>query len=459
MNAEDTPSQSASLRKTQEAQSEPAVFEVPDSGIQAWCTVVGSWLVLFSTFGFAYAFGVFEDFYVRVYLSHRSPSSISWIGSVQLMLPYFLAPFVGKVFDDGGFHKLEMAGGLIFAFCVFMLSLAKPQQYYQVPFDVMNLGFNYESTSQIFLAQGIGMGIGIALTFLPSITILYHHFKRHRALASGIALSGSSIGAAIFPIVLKQENLLYLHLIPRLGFATAIRVSGAVLTPCLVVGNLLMRTRVPPKPQRPSTAETMERVKSFFADPPYVWCILGFFLGFIGLYFPVVYIQLFSLQHGIDPSIAFYSVTMLNASGTLFRLFGTHWADIYGPFTFAVICSLGAGAMMWAMLGVHNTASLVIISLLYGTFYSTWLALGFPCMASLAKGPEEIGLRGGVGLIGALLGEGFHWIRPIAFSAVTGLTDHRQWQSVPQVVLSWHIFIIRARLAIGVCNKGMDRKK
>ncbi|KAJ6473856.1 MFS general substrate transporter [Mycena sanguinolenta] len=362
MNAEDTPSQSASLRKTQDAQPEPAVFEVPDSGFQAYDA---SWLVLFSTFGFAYAFGVFEDFYVRVYLSDPSPSSISWIGSVQLMLPYFLAPFVGK----------------------------------------------------IFLAQGIGMGIGIALTFLPSITILSHHFKRHRALASGIALSGSSIGAAIFPIVLKEENLLYLH-IPHLGFATAIRVSGAVLKPCLVVGNLLMRTHLPPKPQRLSIAEAMERAKSFFADPPYVWCILGFFLGFIGLYFPVVYIQLFSLQHGINPSIAFYSVTMLNASGTLFRLFGTHWADIYGPFTFAVICSLG----VWAMLGM---------------------------IGALISAPIQ----------GALLGEGFHWIRPIAFSAVTGLTDHRQWQSVPQVVLSWHIFIIRARLAIGVCNKGMDRKK
>lgn len=44
------------------------------------------------------------------------------------------------------------------------------------------------------------MGIGLGLTFVPSMSILVMHFERRRALASGIALSGSSIGAVVFPI-------------------------------------------------------------------------------------------------------------------------------------------------------------------------------------------------------------------------------------------------------------------
>jgi hypothetical protein len=54
-----------------------------------------------------------------------------------------------------------------------MLSLAKPHQYYQ-----------------IFLAQGIGMGIGMGLLFLPAISVTSHYFRKRRAAAMGVVLSG-----------------------------------------------------------------------------------------------------------------------------------------------------------------------------------------------------------------------------------------------------------------------------
>jgi MFS family permease len=44
------------------------------------------------------------------------------------------------------------------------------------------------------------MGLGLGLTFLPSVGITVHHFKRRRGLASGIVMSGSAIGATVFPI-------------------------------------------------------------------------------------------------------------------------------------------------------------------------------------------------------------------------------------------------------------------
>lgn len=56
-----------------------------------------------------------------------------------------------------------------------MLSLAKPHQYYQ-----------------IFLAQGIGMGIGMGLLFLPAISVTSHYFRRRRAAAMGVVLAGKS---------------------------------------------------------------------------------------------------------------------------------------------------------------------------------------------------------------------------------------------------------------------------
>jgi len=68
-------------------------------------------------------------------------------------------------------------------FSLFLSSLAKPQQYVQV-----------------FLSQGVGMGIGAGLTFIPTVSIGVHHFRRRKAFATGIIMSGSSIGAVVYPI-------------------------------------------------------------------------------------------------------------------------------------------------------------------------------------------------------------------------------------------------------------------
>ncbi|KAJ6544150.1 MFS general substrate transporter [Mycena capillaripes] len=376
---------------------------VPDGGFEAWRAIVGAWLVLFATFGYVFTFGVYEDFYAREYLTNHSAGSISWIGSFQLMMPFLLGPIAGKIFDNGGFHALEIGGGLIFTFSVFMLSLAKPGQYYQ-----------------IFLAQGVGMGLGLGLTFLPTLGIVVHHFKRKRGLASGIALSGSSIGATIFPIMFNQ-------LIHNLGFARTIRATGAIIPPCLVLGNCLMRTRLPPRSKRP--AGPAPDIKSFFYEAPYMWAVLGMLFSLLGLYFPIIYIQLFSVQHAVDNTLAFYSVAIMNLSGAFVRVLANHLGDVFGPFNVQMICSICCGAIIWAMLGIHNGATLVVISLLYGAFSGAWLSLAFACFASLAKTPEEVGARTGVALAlvsigvlvsapiqGALLTSDFHWINPIAFA-------------------------------------------
>ncbi len=56
------------------------------------------------------------------------------------------------------------------------------------------------STLQVFLSQGLGMGIGLGLSFIPTASITVHYFKRRRALATGIVLSGGATGSVIFPI-------------------------------------------------------------------------------------------------------------------------------------------------------------------------------------------------------------------------------------------------------------------
>jgi MFS family permease len=61
-------------------------------------------------------------------------------------------------------------------------------------------GDNTVRGTQSIPSQGVGMGIGLGMTFVPTVSINHHHFKRRRGLAAGIGLSGSSVGATVFPI-------------------------------------------------------------------------------------------------------------------------------------------------------------------------------------------------------------------------------------------------------------------
>lgn len=89
------------------------------------------------------------------------------------------------------------------------------------------------------------MGIGQGILFLPSLTIVGHHFKRRRALATGIVVSGASCGGIVFPIMLNR-------LAQQASFPNAIRATAALISALLFVANIIMKTRLPPKKFRPA---------------------------------------------------------------------------------------------------------------------------------------------------------------------------------------------------------------
>lgn len=55
-----------------------------------------------------------------------------------------------------------------------MLSLADPTKYYQ-----------------LILSQGVGMGIGQGMLLVPALSIQAHYWRKRRAVAMGIVLTGA----------------------------------------------------------------------------------------------------------------------------------------------------------------------------------------------------------------------------------------------------------------------------
>ncbi|KAH9942699.1 MFS general substrate transporter [Amylocystis lapponica] len=400
---------------------------VPDGGARAWLTLLGGWLVLFSTLGYSISFGVYQDLYVVAGAS--TSSNISWIGSLQqLFLMYCVGFPAGKWFDEGYFHYTQLVGSVLYVFSqvishrsstqrrsnfyspnsFFMLSLADPTKYYQ-----------------LILSQGIGAGLGSGLLVVPSLSVQAHHWKKRRALAMGLAFTGSAVGGVIYPIML---NRLFDG---GAGFQWGVRATAFLTLGLLWIANCVMTTRLPSVNNRVPGPKA--DIWSILKDGPYMLAIFGSFLVFLGLFFPAFYLQLWVTLHNLSPTLAFYTVAIMNAGSMLGRTGPNMAADIFGHLNVTLPITLILCGLVFAMYGVKSTGAVIIFSILYGCISGAFVSLVPPLMAAFARDLDEIGVRiglcyfiisfailTGTPITGALLSSKDQWSRPIIFSGVRG---------------------------------------
>jgi MFS family permease len=245
-------------------------------------------------------FGVYQEYYMTHQLSSYSPSDISWIGSVQVAMMFWGGTMCGQLFDRGYFRHLLTLGSILTIVGVMTTSLAT--KYWQ-----------------IILAQGLCLGMGLGIIFTVAIGCVSHFFAKKRGMANGLVASGSSFGGIVFPIMLNK-----LINKPGVGFAQAVRATvgllprlclcgelielqGYILIGLLLVANILLRTRLPPKKSGGPIVDF-----SLFKDTNYTFYTLGVSFVLLGLYFPVFYLQAYSIEKGVDPNLAFYTLAILS---------------------------------------------------------------------------------------------------------------------------------------------------
>lgn len=176
-------------------------------------------LIVFNTWGFINSFGVFQTYYVT--MLNKPPSVITWIGSVQVFLLFFIGAFTGRLTDAGYFRHVLITGSILAVFGVFMASLAT--EYWQ-----------------LFLAQGLCIGLGNGCLFCPCISLLSTYFTKKRNLAMAIGAAGSGSGGMVFPAMVQQ-------LLPRIGFPWTMRALGFIQLGCYVLCCIGLKPRVPPR--------------------------------------------------------------------------------------------------------------------------------------------------------------------------------------------------------------------
>lgn len=193
----------------------------PEGGKDAWLTVVGSFLVYYSSFGIINSFGFFQDYYQTEYLTKVSPSTISIIGTLQLALMNFLSTVAGGICDA---HGIRVSSKINSTFSGKTLLMIKQYLYLfsglGTSLAFMTLSFcSHNAVWGILLTQGLFMGVTMGFGVQPACTVVAHHFNERRAISMGIVCAGSSLGGVCF-------SLMFGWLQPLIGFPWTMRVAA-----------------------------------------------------------------------------------------------------------------------------------------------------------------------------------------------------------------------------------------
>ncbi|KAI4202607.1 MAG: hypothetical protein LQ348_001486 [Seirophora lacunosa] len=304
----------------------------PDGGLQAWTQSLVGHLVVFNTWGLINSFGVFQTYYITAL--NRPPSDISWIGSIQIFLLFFVGTFSGRATDYGLFKTTFVLGSILQLVGVFMTSL---------------------STST------------------------------KRAVAIAIAASGSATGGLVFPVIVQQ-------LLPKIGFGWTVRVLGFVMLGLQTIAFVLARPRLPPR----KTGPIVEWAA--FRELPYTLFAIGMFLVFWGLYFAFYYVGSFGRDIlGISQKESVNNLLIMNGVGLVGRMVPAYFADRYfGPLNSLIPFVFVSGLLVFCWAAVTSQSGLTAFAVVYGLFAAGIQSLFPATTSSLTIDMKKTGVRMGM---------------------------------------------------------------
>ncbi|KAK8038063.1 major facilitator superfamily transporter [Apiospora phragmitis] len=346
--------------------SEKAEDEAPDGGWMAWRQVIAGHFINAISCGYSATFGIYQLYYTEAL--NLPAAQIAWIGSFQIFLNSLVCLAGGSLSDAGYARHCVWAGSLCVLIGTFMTSIAT--EYYQ-----------------IFLAQGVLQGFGLGLMFMPSTSVVSSYFKRKRSLALTIASAGTGTGSIVFPATVQ-------FLIPKIGFAWAVRCSGFVAVVICVVGCLLLKPRLAPR-----KGVAIVEVKAF-KEVPYVLFAVGTWFFYWALYFGFFYITSFALTLPGDVFTPTSTVNLLlvtNAVSTPARVFIGWTADNHlGPFNTYILAVASLAVTLFTWTAVTTGPGMYIWAAAFGITSGAAQAAYLGAIARLTKDPKRIGVRIGM---------------------------------------------------------------
>jgi len=325
----------------------------PDGG-WGWIVLVGSFVSFFIADGWSYSFGVLFPSVVEYFDESRGTTAM--VGTLLYATPMILSPLACALVAAYGCKPVCIFGGVLTGISLATASIAR-------------------SVVALSIIVGLISGVGLALVYVSSLFIVTIYFDRRRGLATGIAVTGSAIGALAFPPLIEWLDEMY-------AWRGSMLVAGGI---CLhiVVAGMLYRPLSAPVNTSDSGSSSMLCLKHLAVEcrqilvslwsqtvltscPFWVFCVASFIL-FLWVSVPFLYI--------VDLALLVKGITKARASLLLSHAAG---GRVLGQIVFGIV----GDVRQVSTVGLYGFGVTVagIATMLVPVIATTYLALAI-CMA------------------------------------------------------------------------------
>ncbi len=326
----------------------------------AWLTVAAAFIAGFVVFGVMYSFGAFFEPMAAEFHANRAATSAFF--SITGLVFYMSGSLAGYLSDRYGPRVVVGAGAMIMGAGLMLTAFAKQ----------IWLGY---------VSYGIGVGVGAACAYIPTLSIVGGWFDSRRTAALGIAAAGTGCGTLIVPPLAAA-------LIQNYGWRVADLTFGVG---CLFLLACCTLIATPPPIAR---GRVTGSVRQIVVSRAFLTLYVSWLCATTALVVPLVFLPAFAREHGAGPVAASALVALLGGTSVLGRVGIGVLANRIGTlrlFKLSVLI-MGASYGLW------------LLSTAYGPLlvFAAVLGLGYGLRISLM--PVVLIEIFGLGNLGAILG-------------------------------------------------------
>uniref|UniRef100_A0A3Q0RUU7 Solute carrier family 16 member 12 n=1 Tax=Amphilophus citrinellus TaxID=61819 RepID=A0A3Q0RUU7_AMPCI len=339
----------------------------PPEGGWGWMIVIGCFLATICTRAVTRCVSMFfVEFQMHF---EKDYSNTAWIHSLIDSTTMLCAPLGSFLGNRLSCRATVILGGVLSSAGLILSSFANSLEY-------------------LYMSLGVLTGLGFALSYTPAIAMVGKYFNERKALAYGIALSGSGIGTFLLApaVQLLIEYYSWRGALLILGaFVSNLCVCGALMRPLEPRGEDSELNEARQSDNKPlvnaSSRGQCSCFKSreefgFLLIPSFLILSISFLFMAYGCSPPVVYLVPYALSLGVQPQHAAFLVSVFGVCGIVGNItFG--WVTDRGRFrvlSYTVAMAMEGLCCMF-MPFLHSFTLLVPFSVLYGYFDGAYVAL------------------------------------------------------------------------------------
>ena len=329
-----------------------------------WVVVGAAFTLMLVGFSAAYSFAAFFGAFQAEFGASRG--DIALVFSVAAFLWFLSGAPAGMLADRYGVRRVALAGVALLAVALWVASRA-------------------QSLGMLYATYSLGIGLGVGLTYVPSVGAVQPWFTANRAFASGLAVAG--IGAGNFAGPLLAEWWIALA-----GWRGA--YLGLALFALVLGGAAALAIRE--SEHRVTRAGEGVTLRGAVRTAPFWMLFASLLLSCIGLFVPMVHLGPYAVDAGYSPAQGVALVSLIGVGSLVGRFTIGAPADRIGRLPSLCLMYAGLGVMffLWAVASAYWV--LALFAVVFGMCYGAYVAL-LPTIVMDLYGPRSVS-----GIIGCL---------------------------------------------------------